>query len=118
MKGDFSRIQFDPSKHYAGVFRQQGRVWLDSDWNEDVAQRLDLLRQELRDLVGPCGVPTAGTFQISASADGNPENFQISGGNGYVDGLMCRIDGNISYLNQPDLPVAPPLNVTTDGSTL
>jgi hypothetical protein len=118
MKGDFSRFQFDPAKHYAGVLHQQGRVWLDSDWNEDVAQRLDLLRQELRDLVGPCGVPSPGTFQISSSADTHPDNFQISGGHGYVDGLLCRIEGNISYFNQPDLPVAPPLNVPTDGTTV
>jgi hypothetical protein len=119
MKGDFSRIQFDPAKHYAGVLHQQGRVWLDSDWNEDVAQRLDLLRQELRDLVGPCGVPSPGSFQISSSTDpAHPDNFQISGGHGYVDGLLCLIEGNISYFNQPDLPVAPPINVPTDGSTL
>jgi hypothetical protein len=26
MKGDFSRFTFDPSKHYAGVMHQQGRL--------------------------------------------------------------------------------------------
>jgi hypothetical protein len=66
MKGDFSRRIFDAHNHYAGVLHQQGRVWLDSDWNEDVFERLNLLQQETRDIVGPCGVPEPGTaFLIS-----------------------------------------------------
>ena len=51
MKGDFSRIPFDPAKHYAGVLHQQGRVWLDSDWNEDVLDRLETVQAETRDLL-------------------------------------------------------------------
>ena len=118
MKGDFSRLPFDPSKHYNGVLHQQGRVWLDSDWNEEVAQRLALLQQELRDLVGPCGVPNSATFQISASLDNRPDNFQISGGHGYVNGLLCAIDNSVSYLSQPDYPDAPRITIPTDGSTV
>ena len=118
MKGDFSRIPFDPKKHYSGVLHQQGRVWLDSDWNEEVGERIALLRQELRDLVGPCGVPSSSTFQISASPDARPDNFQISGGHGYVDGILSEIEGNIGYLNQPDFPDPPSLNIPADGSTL
>ena len=30
MKGDFSRITFDPKKHYSRVLMQQGRVQLDA----------------------------------------------------------------------------------------
>ena len=37
MKGDFSRITFDPKKHYSRVLMQQGRVQLDADWNEQAA---------------------------------------------------------------------------------
>ena len=61
MKGDFSRTTFDPLKHYKGVLHQQGRVWLDSDWNEDVSQRNYLLQQGTRDVIGKCGVPEPGT---------------------------------------------------------
>ena len=61
MKGDFSRFTYNPSKHYVGVLHQQGRVWLDSDWNEDVLERLNLLRQEVNDIIGQCGVPEPGT---------------------------------------------------------
>ena len=68
MKGDFSRITFDPAKHYGGVLHQQGRVWLDSDWNEDVLERLAAAQREIRDIVGFCGVPSPGSaFVLSAS---------------------------------------------------
>ena len=80
MKGDFSRFTFDPSKHYSGVLHQQGRVWLDSDWNEEVLERLALLQQELRDVVGPSGVPSEGSgFLLSASTNANAlDDFGIS----------------------------------------
>jgi Family of unknown function (DUF6519) len=34
MKGDFSRIRFNPAKQYTAVLEQQGRVALDADANE------------------------------------------------------------------------------------
>ena len=34
MKGDFSKDTFDAKKHFHEVLMQQGRVLLDSDWNE------------------------------------------------------------------------------------
>ena len=37
MKGDFTRNTFDPDKHFLRVLMQQGRVQLDSDWNEQAA---------------------------------------------------------------------------------
>jgi hypothetical protein len=36
VRGDFSRITFRPDRHYSAVLMQQGRVSLDSDWNEAV----------------------------------------------------------------------------------
>ena|SRR5215207_9380667 len=66
LKGDFSRHTFERLKHYAGVLHQQGRVWLDSDWNDEVLLQLNLLRQETFDIIGRCGAPAPGTaFQIS-----------------------------------------------------
>ena len=52
MKGDFTRFPFDPSKHYSGVRKQQGRVDLDADWNEaaDIEDYLDALQS--RDVIG------------------------------------------------------------------
>jgi Family of unknown function (DUF6519) len=34
MSGDYTRLNFDPKKGFSGVLKQQGRVSLDSDWNE------------------------------------------------------------------------------------
>ncbi len=52
MKGDFSRISHDQTKHYTGVFSQQGRVQLDSDWNEQALIIHDLLKNNFSDIVG------------------------------------------------------------------
>jgi len=119
MKGDFSRWSFDQRKHYTGVLHQQGRVWLDSDWNEDVADREALLRQELIDIIGVCGVPEPGTaFRIDRPASGGPSDFVIGGGPGaegraYVHGLLCQLDSPASYLSQPDFPDPPSLSLPT-----
>ena len=120
MKGDFSRFTFDPRKHYSGVLHQQGRVWLDSDWNEEVLERLALLQQELRDVVGPSGVPSPGSsFQLTASTNTNAlDDFAISAGHCYVDGTLCELDEDTTYLSQPDLLDPTRIPIPTDGSTL
>src|SRR5437899_412321 len=119
MKGDFSRFTFDPRKHYAGVLHQQGRVWLDSDWNEEVMERLALLQQELGDVIGPNGVPSPGTsFQLSPSANASPDDFGISAGHCYVNGTLCQLEANTSYLSQPDLLDPPRITMPAGGSTL
>jgi Family of unknown function (DUF6519) len=120
MKGDFSRLTFDPRKHYVGVLHQQGRVWLDSDWNEDIFERLAVLQKELCDVIGSSGVPSPGTaFQISPSTDpAKPDNFRIAGGHCYVDGILCQLDGDTTYFAQPDLWDPPSVPIPRDGSTL
>jgi len=118
MKGDFSRIPFDPGKHYGGVLHQQGRVWLDSDWNEDVLERLATAQREIRDIVGFCGVPSPGSaFVLSASTSANaPDDFNISPGRCYVDGIPCTLENAASYHTQPDLPDAPAIPMPTSGT--
>lgn len=115
MKGDFSRWTFRPAKHGVGLLHQQGRVWLDADWNEDTATRLELLREETVDIVGSCGVPEPGTaFRIEPNPDPNsaPDDFVIVGGRGpaghaYVGGLLCKLERSVTYLTQPDFPDPP-----------
>src|SRR5215472_3016366 len=104
MKGDFSRFTFDPTKHYVGVLHQQGRVWLDSDWNEDVFERLALLQQELNDVIGQCGFPAPGAaFQLSPSTNENAlDDFGIAAGRCYVNGILCQLDAPTTYLTQRD----------------
>lgn len=119
MRGDFSRFLFDPTKHYVAVLHQQGRVWLDSDWNEDVLQRLALVQQQLIDVVGPCGIPAPGTaFQLTASANANADDFRISAGRCYVNGIPCQLEANASYLTQPDFPNPPRIAMPNSGGTL
>jgi hypothetical protein len=120
MKGDFSRITFDPAKHYTGVLHQQGRVWLDSDWNEDVLERLALMQRHFLDTVGPSGFPPPGTaFQLLPSLDpNNLDNFGISAGHCYVDGILCELEADCSYLTQPDFLDPPRITIPTDGTTL
>jgi hypothetical protein len=120
MKGDFSRFTFDPRKHYSGVLHQQGRVWLDSDWNEEVLERLALLQTELRDVIGGSGVPAPGSgFQLTASANPNAlDDFGIAAGHCYVNGILCQLDEDATYLSQTDLLDPPRIPIPTDGSTL
>lgn len=57
MKGDFTRFTHDPKKHFTGVLKQQGRVDLDSDWNEQVEIDEHLRQRSQRDIIGRCGAP-------------------------------------------------------------
>ena len=112
MKGDFSRLSFRARKHYSSVLSQQGRVWLDADWNEDVQDRQFLHDQQTVDVVGRTGTPEPGTgFQITPNTTqgAQPDDFLIGGGAGsqghfYVDGLLCQLESGVSYRSQPDYP--------------
>jgi N-acetylneuraminic acid mutarotase len=57
MSGDFSKFTFDPKKQYSKVLMQQGRVILDSDWNEmqEIISRNNQLL--VHDLVGEVAYP-------------------------------------------------------------
>ena len=105
MKGDFSRLTFDPKKHYRRVLMQQGRVQVDADWNEQEAINQYRAEIEARDLIGRCGAPLhdAG-FQITVN---NKGELVIGKGRFYADGILCENDADAGYLQQPDLPDAP-----------
>ena len=87
MKGDFSRIRFNPARQYTAVLEQQGRVSLDADTNEQVAINDYLGRNETVDVIGPFGAPEhdAG-FAISVSGN----EILIGAGRYYVEGLVCE----------------------------
>jgi Family of unknown function (DUF6519) len=98
MKGDFSRIRFNPAKQYTAVLEQQGRVALDADANEQCAIDAHLRETETNDVVGRWGAPVhhAG-FQITV--DKNNE-IVIGAGRYYVDGLLCENPASLPYENQ------------------
>ncbi|MFQ5525109.1 MAG: DUF6519 domain-containing protein [Thermoanaerobaculia bacterium] len=80
-RGDFSRLTFDPEKHYSSVRMQQGRVQLDADWNEHVDIVAHRLSAQATDLIGPSGAPAgSGGFEILPKA-------------------ALKFDGKISYLS-------------------
>jgi Family of unknown function (DUF6519) len=100
MKGDFSRIRFNPNKHYTSVLSQQGRVALDADTNEQCAIDGHLRTTEAIDVIGDYGGPVhdAG-FAISVIG----EEIQIGVGRYYVAGLLCENGRALSYDQQPFL---------------
>lgn len=103
MKGDFSRITFDPKKHYSRVLMQQGRVQLDADWNEQAAIILHRLETMARDLIGPFGGPAAECgFEITVDVGGSLA-FGIGRGRYYVDGILCDADDNATKFDIKEL---------------
>ena len=99
MGGDYSRVRFQPGKHFAAVLLQQGRVLTDSDWNEAEAIRDHWQRTLVRDLFGPCAFVGDG---FALGADG--ERLTIAAGHAWIEGLLCELAADTDAGVQPDLP--------------
>jgi hypothetical protein len=111
MKGDFSRVSFDPTRHYSAVLKQQGRVELDADANEGEAIREHIRRATTADVVGACGAPiTGGGFEIGVTGTAAAPDLSISPGHIYVDGILCELEAQAAYNGQADFPNAPALS--------
>src|SRR5918992_31845 len=107
MKADLSRQTFNPEKRYSGVLMQQGRVLLDSEWNEQQEIHQHRTESVAEDVIGPSGTPIdedgkVTGFEITAQ-DGR---LYIGEGHIYVDGLLCVNDSEdpIPYDGQPNPP--------------
>jgi hypothetical protein len=119
---DISRDSFDPLKNYSRVVKQQGRVELDSDWNEQASISLRAMRLMMRDLIGPYGGPKENCgFQVLVHGDIDnntppatidpetrslltecrPGDFVLSRGHYYVDGLLCEVHRPFKFVEQP-----------------
>lgn len=110
MKGDFSRIRFNPKKQYTAVLEQQGRVSLDADANEQCAIDGYLRRTESVDVIGDYGAP-AHDAGFAISVAGN--SIVIGAGRYYVKGLMCEnTQDNLAYGSQPYLLGPSPVDST------
>lgn len=70
LQGDFSRFPFDRKKRYSAVHMQQGRVQLDSDWNEQADILEDRIRTGTADLIGPSGSPAPGGYEVTPGRHG------------------------------------------------
>jgi Family of unknown function (DUF6519) len=111
MSGDYTRFSFKREKRYSDLLQQQGRVALDSDWNE----AFDIVRHRARNLAldtfGPLGVSShvnPDSFKIGVVAG---PDLSIHPGRAYVDGIPVELFDNetATYLHQPFYPVPPPL---------
>jgi hypothetical protein len=95
MKGDFSRVSFNPSHGFTRVNWQQGRMQLDADANEQQAINLHLIRTLAADLIGPYG-GTESSFLIEADSS-LYRGFRIRPGRYYVDGWPARNAFTVGY---------------------
>jgi len=91
MSFDTSRFSFHPWHDYFGVVMQQGRVQLDSDWNEWVAELGRRLQAGTMDTVGRAVVPRTTPEGFHILAPGGVLNIGV--GRMYVDGLLAENHG-------------------------
>jgi hypothetical protein len=123
MKGDFSRLTFQPKNHYRRVLMQQGRVEIDADGNEQIAIDDHIGATTSTDVIGQAGYPDGtlpdgtpvGGFALGIATNGS--DLTISAGRMYVDGLLVENDAQTSLLTQPDMPgvTLAELSVTQSG---
>ena len=137
MSFDISRSTFRPRKNFLGVVMQQGRVQLDSDWNEWQSEFSRRVQAGTLDTIGQAVYPvsTPNAFKITPGTDATGKaTLTIGAGRYYVDGLLAENHGPESqaawdpalaelsgapafsntsaatdYTQQPYLPDAPPL---------
>jgi hypothetical protein len=115
MKGDISRFTFNPLSNYLSVLKQQGRVDLDSDWNEQGEIFTEQIRQLISDFIGLFAVPLepndiANDNSQALAIDnfnygpGGVIDFDIGRGIVYIGGYIFRLPGDITYSAQLDYP--------------
>ena len=100
MKGDFSRLRFDPAKRYTSVLQQQGRVALDADANEQCFIDEYIRDVTTVDVIGPVGGPVGDAGFVLKLEGGQ---ILIEPGRYYVDGLLVENPKAIRYDDQPYL---------------
>jgi hypothetical protein len=100
MRGDFSRLRFERTKHYTSVLEQQGRVVLDADRNEQRAIDEHIRETENIDVIGPFGGPKDDEgFAITVAGN----TIEIGAGRYYVRGTLCENETQLAYGAQPYL---------------
>ena len=101
MSFDLSRIRFDARQDFLGVVMQQGRVQLDADWNEWLAQLARRLQAGSLDTYGGNVVPRITPDGFRIEADGGA--LSIGPGRIYADGLLAENHGGAPDTWEPRL---------------
>ena len=119
---DISRYLFQPRKRYSSVRLQQGRVLLDSDWNENERIDNEAIRRTLIDVVCAKGSPNQGFLVLDSTLDDSAEvtlpdpdqtivetyDFNFANGSFYLGGLRFETETDTgvvvteNFLDQQD----------------
>jgi hypothetical protein len=94
MSFDCSRFPFNPTNDYLGVVMQQGRVQLDSDWNEWQAEFARRIQAGAVDVFGRAAYPVSTPFAFKINVTAN-NGLTIGAGRMYVDGLLAENHGSL-----------------------
>lgn len=92
MSADLSRVRFDPLRDHSGIGSLQGRVWLDADFNEQVAITDRRSRAQVADLAPTPSIVsrlTPDAFKVTEIGG----VVSIGTGRMYVDGLLAENHG-------------------------
>jgi len=95
MSFDISRSSFRPRRNFLGVVMQQGRVQLDSDWNEWQSEYSRRIQAGTLDTIGQAVYPisTPNAFKITSGNNASGNTLFIGAGRYYVDGLLAENHG-------------------------
>src|SRR5580704_6380980 len=96
MTFDISRSTFNPLNDYFGPVIQQGRVQLDSVWNEWLAELNRRFQAGTLDIMGRAVYPATTPYAFQITATRTPNAVQIGPGRMYVDGLLIENHGDLS----------------------
>lgn len=99
MTGDFSRWRAPNAKArgYTCVLMQQGRLYTDSDWNENITTVTERAETALSHVIGSAGTPKGDPgFEIRSGSGG----FRIGAGCYYVNGLHVENPADTTYDDQ------------------
>lgn len=99
---DLSRSATDFRKHYKSVRAQQGRVFVDDDYNENERLHGEDERRSRVDIIGPAGTPDSGFLISNPRVTGGKIDFDIAAGTFYLGGLHLELDQLESFQVQSD----------------
>ncbi|MCC6444407.1 MAG: hypothetical protein IT210_13260 [Armatimonadetes bacterium] len=108
MKGDFTRSTFKPASHYSSVRKQQGRVEIDADWNEQADIQTHRQETAAKDIIGPCGAPLAeGGFAVGVKTTLLRSVFFTDDSHGWAAGgdgaILATTDRGAAWTRQMPL---------------
>ena len=95
---DISRFLFQPAKHYIGARWQQGRSFVEHDYNEGAQLDAEDQRVVLADVIGPMGSPDEGFSLALEIGDEVPIRAVAFDGAAPVDVLDYRLRAGCMYV--------------------